>query len=90
MYTTYNINLLAVKKLYAMLFTDQRKFKDLWEALPWVYPFAYYDNTDHPEDMTVKQWEARGRLWDKLLWNNDIPSLSRKFSERIMPLLSCN
>jgi hypothetical protein len=64
------------KKLYAMLFTDQRKFRNLWEALPWVYPFTYYDNTDHPEDMTAKQWEARGRLWDKLLWNKDIPSLS--------------
>lgn len=63
-------------QLFAMLFTEQRAFRDLWEALPWVAPFPYWDNSDLPADTSEKEWATRGKLWDRLLWNQDIPSLS--------------
>ncbi len=37
-----------------------------------VEDFGYWDNVDQPEGITIKEWNARGRLWDKIAlddWN---------------------
>lgn len=51
----------------ALLYTDHRAFVAAWEALPQVTPFAYWNNTDRPEEVTDADWEARGALWARLL-----------------------
>lgn len=55
--------------VYALIYTEQKALTDLWESLPEVEPFPYWDHSDPPKKMTYKQWEARGRLWDKILDN---------------------
>jgi len=64
------------KQLYALLFAENKELKSFWEYQSWVHPFYYWNNAEQPEDMTARVWRARGRLWDKILWNRGIPSLS--------------
>lgn len=33
--------------------------------LPHVEEYAYWNNTDHPDEMTRRQWLARRRAWEK-------------------------
>lgn len=48
----------------------------LWKGIkypPWVEDYAYWNNTDQPEGITQKQWDARGKVWDKVCldkWND--------------------
>jgi hypothetical protein len=33
---------------------------------PRVVDFAYWNNTDRPRNISAREWEARGRVWDAL------------------------
>ena len=64
------------KDTLALLFAD-RKLRASWDDLkdkegkPLVHDFGYWDNSDEPEDMTRKEWKARGRIWDEVLRMED-------------------
>lgn len=58
----------------AIVNTEQRELRDWFDALPWVAEYAYYDNTDPPEEVTARQWDARRRAWDKALPGAGVPS----------------
>jgi hypothetical protein len=60
-------------RLLAMTFCDQKVFNAHWDAQPWRRDFAYWDNTDEPEDISFDEWEARGALWDKALGDSGVP-----------------
>lgn len=43
-----------------------RDLEKLWEAIEGVESYPYWDNTDPPDDMTWRQWKARGDEWDRI------------------------
>ncbi len=45
---------------------------------PGIEDFGYWNNTDKPEAVSDEEWEARSRLWDKVL-DNPVACLSLKF-----------
>jgi len=39
----------------------------------WTEEYAYWNNVDHPKGISRRQWEERGRMWDKVClddWND--------------------
>ena len=36
-----------------------------------VKDYSYWDNTDKPENVKQKDWEIRGKTWDKICLNNN-------------------
>ena len=61
--------------LLAMLFAEQDAYRTIWERMPGVREYAYWDSTDAPSYVTEEQWERRRRDWDKALGREGIPVL---------------
>jgi hypothetical protein len=36
----------------------------------WIQDYSYWDNSDHPDGITYRQWEARGVMWHKVCLDN--------------------
>lgn len=53
---------------YALLYTDQPAYTTIWESLPEVEPYPYWDNTDGPDELSVAEWDAH-----KMVWRNIFP-----------------
>lgn len=51
-------------------------------ALDGVEEFAYWNNTDRPEDVTDEQWDERAAIWGRVLpYSGDVASLSWEHPE---------
>jgi len=61
------ITLLPAEHVYALFQTEQDTLRDWLLGQEWVERFAYWDNTDRPDDMSEAGWEDRRRIWDRLL-----------------------
>lgn len=58
------------ERILALLYTE--KFTKLWESLPEVEYFGYWNNTDPDEDCTELEFDQRGEAWERVLgW--DVP-----------------
>jgi hypothetical protein len=44
---------------FGKIFNFMKRDKDLED-------FSYWDNTDKPSRIRVKEWEARGKIWDRI------------------------
>lgn len=55
------------KGLLARFFTEHEEITDLWEGIPKVHAYPYWNNTDRPEELTKRQWDQRARTWEKTL-----------------------
>ncbi|MBI2565626.1 MAG: hypothetical protein HYV63_01160 [Candidatus Schekmanbacteria bacterium] len=51
----------------ALLYTSQRRFVELWESLPEVRGYGYWDESDPPEDVSESEWEQRRLEWEQSL-----------------------
>lgn len=54
---------------YVLLYTDRQDFLDIWEALPEVDSFTYWNNYDPPREVTEEEWENRGEIWNQIIGN---------------------
>jgi len=36
----------------------------------WVEDYSYWDNVDPPEDISMRAWDARGEMWEKINCGN--------------------
>jgi hypothetical protein len=36
----------------------------------WCEEYRYWDNSDHPENISYEEWKERGEVWDKLALKN--------------------
>lgn len=52
---------------YALLFTERAEYRDAWQALDWVEPFPYWNNTDPPEGVSPDDWKARQVVWERVV-----------------------
>lgn len=60
--------------LYVLLYTEQAAYHQIWESLPGVQEYAYWNHTDAPEGMSRSRWERRRQRWNELLPGVGIPS----------------
>jgi hypothetical protein len=62
---------------YGMLFCDNRKINEMWFQQEWIKKFGYWNNTDPLDGINYKDWEKRGKIWDKILKDfNYVPSMN--------------
>ena len=62
--------------IYGVWFGNNKYLKHL---SPYIQEFPYYDNTDGPSDISYKQWEKRGKLWEKLIGGGRFNKISLDF-----------
>lgn len=48
-----------------LLFYGARNLEAIFGTFPEVEAFPYWDNSDHPDDMTYEQWKDRGKAWEE-------------------------
>lgn len=48
------------------------KWNDVLGKLPLAIPYPYWNDTDHPDDISDEEWNVRGDIWHKVL---DYPAL---------------
>lgn len=41
------------------------KYADCLELPSWAEEYAYWNNTDRPDNLTQRQWDARARTWNR-------------------------
>jgi hypothetical protein len=64
----FEVTLFPVRgKLLALTFSGQNDFVNVWESQSWRRDFAYWDNTDPPQDVSAKDWQLRQTLWEEAL-----------------------
>jgi hypothetical protein len=65
-------------KILMLLYTQQYLYREAIESFPEVKNYPYWDNTDQPDDMTMKQWFRRGDEWNRALkaHPSQIPAMS--------------
>ena len=44
-----------------------KKVVEAWENIEGIEYYGYWNNVDPPEDVSEKDWEARGKEWDEVL-----------------------
>ena len=75
--------------LYGIAYTENRVIENAFFVSEGIERFAYWNNTDRPDDVSEEAWEVRGRLWHELLPGSGVPAecgLSRKLSPvTVMP-----
>ncbi len=60
------------QNLYATLFSENREITRLFNLIPGMKEFSYWDNTDPPEDMAEDSFNRRGNIWNALCnWDSD-------------------
>lgn len=50
-------------RILGMMYTEIDAWLDLWLKKPGVCEYAYWDNTDRPDDLTAAEWRARREAW---------------------------
>lgn len=53
--------------ILGMSFVEETEWHRHWLASSGVESYVFYNNTDRPDDVSVIEWEERGRRWDAVL-----------------------
>lgn len=61
-------------QLYGMYFCDWRPLSDWLVDQDIFQEFAYWNNTDPPEDVLEIDWDERREIWDTVLPRNSVPA----------------
>jgi len=61
-------------KFYGQYFCDWRPLEKWLLEQDIFEDFAYWNNTDEPEDMNWEEWQFRGQIWDDILERNSVPA----------------
>lgn len=62
------------KTVIGMVFCEDRDIRKLFFEHESVEEYAYYDNTDEPDDMPVKEWRKRRGHWNEVLGASSVPA----------------
>lgn len=67
-------------RIYGIIYTEQKKIRELWSNKKFVKGYGYWNNTDPEDNVTDKEWKERGEIWDKILSDDNglhgIPSMN--------------
>lgn len=61
-------------KTLLLIYTVSRDIAEMIESNANVHDYAYGDASDHPEDISEKDWKARGAHWTRILGPSGIPA----------------
>ena len=61
-------------KIMCLLYAEREEYRSIWEAMPEVVSYPYWNNTDFPSDLTFEEWEERSQEWDQALGASGIPA----------------
>lgn len=62
------------RKTYGIAFGSESYMAQMWLNRDYVEDYSYWNNTDQPDHVTARNWNARAALWDRLIgW--DPPSM---------------
>jgi len=48
-----------------LLFYGSREFQKVFENFSEIEEFGYWDNSDHPDNLTEEEWDDRGAAWNE-------------------------
>lgn len=72
---SFDVSLMPFENdVYAIVYTDQSDWLNLWSQQTFVESFSYWDNSDKPDDINEKEWEQRSKIWDSIFSNKDLGS----------------
>lgn len=57
----------AKNKILGLYYTEKKEHINILSNMPYAKEYAYWDNTDKPENISVKQWNLRRETWNKTL-----------------------
>ena len=66
----------TINNILAIIFTEQKTFKEIWESQLGVEYYGYWNNTDPIDGISYEDWEKRGDEWDKVLGDDFVPALN--------------
>lgn len=64
---TFVADIVESEWTYALLYTDRRELREVWESTPGVEPWPWWNNTDGPDNLTEAEWSERGDVWRRVL-----------------------
>lgn len=53
--------------ILCQIFEDTEEYIKIWESMPGVESFGYWNNADPPEGMSYEDWDIRYQIWNKAL-----------------------
>lgn len=67
------------KRIIGMAFINNQAMRQEFFSLPRIKDYSYYDNSDRPENVSVKEWNNRQKTWmEKVFPDNDNMTISEK------------
>jgi hypothetical protein len=73
----------AGRYVYAIPYGSRAMNRLLMENLPEAESYGYWNNTDAPDDVSAREWNRRGVVWDRVLGDTGIPSRNGLLFEMI-------
>lgn len=61
-------------KIFCLLYSDQKSYDKIWEEMPGVVEYSYWNNTDKPDEISERDWNVRGLGWESVLGETGIPA----------------
>lgn len=59
-------------KILLNVLTERKEFVEIWETLPDVEFYGYWDNVEPQEDVSPQDWDQRKEDWDKAYGESEI------------------
>jgi hypothetical protein len=59
---------------YLKVFSESKEYAAAISSIEGVEDFSYWNNTDHPGDLTADLWQARAATWERLLPGAGVPA----------------
>lgn len=69
------------KETYCFVYGDNEMLELFEETFG--EPFQYWNNSDHPDELTEEEWKGRLKTWEKVL-NLDRPALTQGLSQEVL------
>jgi hypothetical protein len=60
--------------ILCQIFEDDSSFLKVWESMKGVEEFGYWDNTDHPNNVSDEAWDLRYQIWKVALNDFSAPA----------------
>lgn len=63
--TDFSVTLIPVDgAVLGIAYTEHQNWFEAWCKHPGVQDYAYWNNTDKPDDISDEEWEARSNAWE--------------------------
>lgn len=65
-----SVKIKGKKRVIGILFCDNKELLETFYSMPEIEEYAYFNNSDTPEEISQEDWNYRGKVWDKLFETN--------------------